>query len=96
MNNWTTGRAQQRFQKYPHIPNPMEIVYDEKGKEVAYVADKVAAFAIARAINSKGDLLKSVKALLDIIHDDLTHARQEDHREALTAARAAILKATSL
>ena len=39
------------------------------------------------------DLLAACKSLLDIIHDDLTHARQEDHRAALDAARAAIAKA---
>jgi len=92
MSNWKTGIAQQRFQKYPHIAEPLEVIYDEDGKDIAYATNKIAAFAIVDAINSKGDLLKSVKALLDIIHDDLTHARQEDHREALLSARAAIEK----
>lgn len=40
------------------------------------------------------ELLASVKALLDIIHDDLTHARQADHHEALAAANNAVAKAT--
>jgi hypothetical protein len=41
------------------------------------------------------DTDKAIKSLLDIIHDDLTHARQDDHIEALRSAGSvlAILKA---
>ena len=52
------------------------------------------AVANARLIAAAPDLLASLRALLDIVHDDLTHERQEDHREALNAAKNAIAKAT--
>ena len=57
-------------------------------------ATDAVAEADARLIVAAPELLTSVRALLDIIHDDLTHARQEDHREALEAAKNAIAKAT--
>ena len=48
---------------------------------------------ILRAVNSHDDLLAACKALRDIIHDDLTHARQHDHAKAIDAADAAIASA---
>ena len=48
---------------------------------------------VAQPIADERDaFLKSVNDLLDIIHDDLTHARQADHHEALSAARAVLAK----
>lgn len=48
---------------------------------------------VARLNRAAPDLLKAVGNLLDIIHDDLTHARQADHAVALAAANAAYRKA---
>ena len=59
-----------------------------------YFIGQDEAIANARLIAAAPELLASVHALLDIIHDDLTHERQEDHREALNAAKNAIAKAT--
>ena len=41
----------------------------------------------------KSDLLAACKALRDIIHDDLTHVRQNDHAKEIDAADAAFAKA---
>lgn len=60
-----------------------------------YWPTKEEIVANARLIAAAPELLEAVKDLLDIIHDDLTHARQADHHEALSAARAAIAKATT-
>lgn len=38
------------------------------------------------------EAVASIVALIDIIHDDLPHARQKDHADTLDAARAVLRK----
>lgn len=51
------------------------------------------AVAEWRVQQAAPDLLESLRDLRAIIHDDLTHARQEDHADAIKRADAAIAKA---
>lgn len=56
---------------------------------------EAAAKMIVERLNATPDpvnakLVEACKGLLDIIHDDLTHARQADHAEALNKAREAL------
>ena len=69
-----------------HVADVAKIYQGERQPEVEQ--------ANARLIAAAPELLASLHALLDIIHDDLTHSWQEDHREALEAAKNAIAKAT--
>ena len=43
-------------------------------------------FAHQEVASARAEAATVVQGLLDIIHDDLTHARQHDHAEAIRAA----------
>ena len=58
---------------------------------LAGIPDPAAEMARLRAVEEENAALRrSLVELMDIIHDDLTHARQNDHKESLDAAKMAL------
>jgi hypothetical protein len=62
----------------------------KKGSDATYLHQAKTAVLLAIAAP---DLLRALKQLRAIIHDDLTHERQREHGDAIAAADAAIVKA---
>lgn len=60
----------------------------------AYARSQHQAAGDACKVNPIPDCAKAIESLLNIIHDDLTHAAQRHHAEALAAARAVLAKVT--
>jgi len=88
------GRDNQPGNLYWHC----EICWNAKelAREIKFPSDHNNAFVVTMfgaGANHAPDLVAACQGLLDVIHDNLTHAEQDYNELAICAARAAIIKA---
>lgn len=79
MSKWKTGRSHQVILGYPHIASPLEVIYDEQDRTIAYAVNKEDAVMICKAHNRNNRPLMGEQIETGMTVRTLVDSETSDH-----------------